>query len=368
MATGLLFDRLVEESFGFDFFQAVRLLERFYPERQAVGRMASPESEVVRFKGITSLNFPPSSIVDLRTTSADRPASMSVAFMGLTGLNGALPRPYTELLIRLEGERFGPGKFALRDWLDLFNHRLVSFFFRAWEKYRFSIPYERREYERPAPDPFTRGLLSLVGLGTPGLRDRLVVEVPAAEPQPQRRPVAKVDDLSLLYYSGLFANQTRSAIGLESLLHDYFRLPVRVLQFQGQWLVLDEENQSRLGEEEGHARLGDDLVLGDRVWNAEQAFRVQLGPLTWSQFNDFIPDDSGGGRHNAFFLLCHLARLYAGPELDFDVQLVLLAREVPECRLPVGDELGPPLGWTTWLRSEELDRDGTETVLSAPWG
>jgi type VI secretion system protein ImpH len=364
VSMGSLFNTLCNESFLFDYFQAVRLLERFYPERQPVGRRAPSNQEVVRFKGWPSLSFPPSSIVDFQPSKENHPAIMTIAFMGLTGLNGALPRPYTELIIRLKGERIDSDKHALQEWFDLFNHRLVSFFFRAWEKYRFFIPYERREYERPEPDAFTRSLFSLIGIGTSGLRDRLIVELPTAKKVFQPSP--RVDDLTLIYYSGLFSHRTRSAVGLEMMLQDYFRLPIRILQFQGQWLVLEEENQSRLGEEECHSRLGSDLVLGERVWNVEQAFRVQIGPLTWAQFNDFIPDETPRLEKKAFFLLCHLTRFYVGPEFDFDIQLVLMAKEVPDCQLPIGDEMGPALGWTTWIRSQELDRDGQETIFPAP--
>src|SRR4029077_1035792 len=118
----------------------------------------------------------PSAIYDLARPTPEFPVPlMTVAFMGLTGPSGMLPRHYTELLIRLEKEEKGPERCALRDWFDLFNHRIISLFYRAWEKYRFYIPYERKEYSLGEPDAFTRALLSLIGLGTPRLRDRLRV-------------------------------------------------------------------------------------------------------------------------------------------------------------------------------------------------
>ena len=46
----------------FEFFQAVRLLERFLPDRVEVGKFAPPSSEVVRFKANSTLVFPASEI------------------------------------------------------------------------------------------------------------------------------------------------------------------------------------------------------------------------------------------------------------------------------------------------------------------
>src|SRR5262249_52742051 len=145
-------------------------------ERRAVGRRGPPEAEVVRFRGRLALDFPPSAIHELKPPDDSVPApAMTVAFMGMTGPSGVLPRHYTELMLRLDREVKGPERRALREWLDLFNHRMISLFYRAWEKYRFYIPYERGEYNAREPDAFTRCLFSLVGLGLPSLRDRLRV-------------------------------------------------------------------------------------------------------------------------------------------------------------------------------------------------
>src|SRR5262249_36542598 len=156
---------------------------------------------------------------------------MTVAFLGLTGPSGVLPRHYTELLLRMEREANGSEKRALRAWLDLFNHRLISLFYRAWEKYRFYVAYERGEHAGREPDAFTQVLFSLAGLGVPKLRGRLRVVTPEG---PGERTVARIDDLALLHYSGYLAQRPRCATSLEALLGDYFGLAVRVEQFRGQ--------------------------------------------------------------------------------------------------------------------------------------
>jgi type VI secretion system protein ImpH len=358
--------RLFREGFGFDFFQAVRLLERLRPKSVPVGRAGPPAAEAVRFRARQTLAFPPSSIYSLEAPDGPDPVpALTVTFMGLTGPNGVLPRAYTELLMRLEKDLRGPEKFALRDWLDLFNHRFISLFFRAWEKYRLDVPYARRRGRETEPDPFTGCLLSLAGFGLPELRDRLRVTSVRVEGRGQIREqvLARVETFALAYYSGLLSHRPRSALGLAALLHDYFKLPVRVVQFQGEWLRLRADKQSRLGDEAGLARLGRTAVVGARVWDVQGKIRVRLGPLTYGQYLTLMPDRRPFRERKAFFELAHVVRTYAGPELDFDVQLVLKAEEVPDLRLPVETEEGPQLGWNSWLPAQSLPRDAEEGVF-----
>ncbi|HKS42602.1 MAG TPA: type VI secretion system baseplate subunit TssG, partial [Blastocatellia bacterium] len=91
-----LADVLFEEPYRFEFFQAVRLLERIEPERHTVGRYSEPASEAVRFRTRVALSFPPSQIHQLADASEDEatPPRMTVAFMGLTGPAGVLPHHY----------------------------------------------------------------------------------------------------------------------------------------------------------------------------------------------------------------------------------------------------------------------------------
>src|SRR5438477_12156365 len=92
-----LSDLLFAESPAFDFFQAVRLLERLYPERKAVGREALPNAEVIRFRSHLSLAFPPSALYAVEPPDAEHVAArVFQTFLGLTGPSGVLPRHYTQ--------------------------------------------------------------------------------------------------------------------------------------------------------------------------------------------------------------------------------------------------------------------------------
>jgi type VI secretion system protein ImpH len=322
-------ERLFAEGHRFEFFQAVRLLERIARDRDPVGGPGPPAHEVVRFRTRVSLEFPASAIHEIR--DGPRPGSppeMVVAFLGMTGPLGVMPHCYTELLL----ERTRQKDYAFAEFLDLFNHRLLSFFYRAWEKYRFPV-----SYERTGEDPFTEYLFDLIGMGTPGLRGRM-----------------SVPDQALLFYAGLIAQKPHSGVAVESILRDYFGVPVAVQQFYGQWLALDAEHRSRIGA--ANSTLGGDMVCGARIFNAQSKFRVRLGPLTLPQFRSFLPD---GGSHRA---VGDWTRLLVGMEFDFDVQLILRKEEVPPCQL--GGASLPRLGWTSWVKTEDLKEDPSEVVLS----
>jgi type VI secretion system protein ImpH len=326
-------EALFQEPFRFDFFQAVRLLELIYPERKPVGRQARPQEEVVRFRALASLSFPPSAIQDLLgPREGDGPPQMTTAFMGLTGPLGVLPRHYTELIL----ERARRHDNALGDFLDLFNHRIISLFHRAWEKYRFHVAFERTVKASGGYDAFSLHLFDFIGMGTGGLRGRL-----------------EIGDEALLFYSGLLGQQPHSASALGNILSDYFAVPLEVAQFVGQWLVITEENRTRLGE--ANNVLGASAVAGSRIWDQQAKFKLRVGPLSLAEFNRFLP----GGEINRPFV--QFTRYIAGQEFDFDAQLVLKAPEVPWCRL--GDARAR-LGFCTWLKVAEFKRDADQVIFS----
>jgi len=324
-------DLMYREGYRFDFFQAVRMLERMHPDRSPVGYDAPPEDEVVRLTSHSSLGFPASQIWEVApATAASRPATLCVTFMGLTGSQGALPRHYTSILIE-PGARKQVA--ALRDFLDLFNHRLLSLFYRAWEKYRFPVAFERGK-----DDVFSHYLLCLVGMGLPSLRHRL-----------------RIKDQILIYYAGLLAQRPRAAVALEGILQDYFNVPVEIEQFTGAWFLMNTDALTRIGADGQNHQLGVDAALWERVWDPQARFRIKLGPLTFQQFQDFLPTREAH-RH-----LVELTRFFVGEEYSFDIQPVLKADDVPWCAL--GQERTSHLGWAMWLKTEPFAADTTQPVL-----
>jgi type VI secretion system protein ImpH len=327
---------LREDPQAFGFFQAVRLLSRLYPARARVGEWHDPASEVVRFSASTSLAFPASEIQHLELPDeADEPADMTVNFFGLTGPQGVLPHIYTEHA----SIRARVRDTAFRDFLDIFNHRIISLFFRAWEKHQPAIMHEAGGEDR-----LFHHLLDLAGLGSDGLRHRM-----------------GLTDEVAAFYAGLLSSRARTADGLARLVGDYFGVAVEVEQFVGEWRHVDAGGQAEMGADDDPGRLGFG-ILGDAAWDPQARVRVRLGPLTRAQYESFIP---GGAAHAD---LRRLARLYGDDQVGIDAQLVLARDEVPPCTLGVLDTgragpAPPALGRGTWLASRPLTRDPDETTL-----
>lgn len=322
---------LKDQPCAFSFFQAVRLLEQLRPGKEAVGKFVPPSSEAVHFGTPASLAFPASEIQAIEWPD-DEPPHMTVNFMGMTGPSGILPLYYTEMVM----SRVREGDTALRDFLDIFNHRMISLFYQAWRKYRLTAAYERSEEDR-----FSLQLLSLVGLGTPSLQNRQTIS----------------DEL-FLYYAGLFMRRGRSATALKQILADYFDVEVEIEEFAGAWQKLDSEMQTSLGEESGDSgRLGFGAVAGDEVWQDESTVRIKIGPLRLQQYLEFLP---GGGAHAA---LGAMTRFFSGDELDFELQLILQRDEVPGCELGAEGQSAPRLGWVTWMKSTPLGHEVADTIL-----
>lgn len=317
----------------FEVFQAVRLLHRLFADREAVGAFATPDREVVRFAVNNFLGFPPAQIHQLEWPPHAAPR-MSINFFGLTGPMGVLPNRYTELI----QERNRAKDRTLQDFFDLFNHRLISLFYQAWEKYRFYVAYERDREDR-----LSRCLMSLVGLGMPALE---------ARQQPVR-------DETFLFYRGLFSLQPRSAAALEQILSEYFDVPVEIEQFVGVWRALEKTDQCRMRESIPYSdQLGLGAVVGEEVWDCQSRARIRLGPLTAAQYRSFLPDGS------AWRPLLTLARFFSGGEIEFELQLVLKQTEVPACKLGSTETGAPLLGWFSWLNSEAcFGRNPDDTVL-----
>ncbi|TWU45193.1 hypothetical protein Q31b_03640 [Novipirellula aureliae] len=373
-------DRLIKQPHRFSFFQAVRLLlasdgaRSLGAKGNEIGTIKNASDEAIRFRSLPALKFPSSEITNvkpcralvldheqvkerdttseeakieeeaidqLRTPKPGAPIEMEIAFWGLIGPVGALPNHYTQIVI----DRVRHKDVALRDFLDLFSHRQLSLFYRAWEKTFVSVGVERGlRSEDPHADKLREVLLSIVGRGTEHVRDQLEI----------------LDDVSI-YYGGQFAD-CPCAESLEQIIADFLGLPTRVLSLYGQWLLLPPSEQSRLGTLGGHSQLGIDTVLGEKTWDASSKFRVRIGLVRYREFLRLMPTG------DQLVPICQLIRSYVGCEFSFDCQVVLMASEIPRCQLGGIDEsadsdIGANLGWNTWLCSQTPTRDSDDAVF-----
>ncbi|HEX3209673.1 MAG TPA: type VI secretion system baseplate subunit TssG [Geminicoccaceae bacterium] len=316
---------LADQTRSFDFFQALRLIERAHPERPRLGKARRSADDPIRLAQRPQLAFPPTDLAAYQP-SQSRPARLEVLLMGLFGPQGPLPLHLTAYALDRR-DRASDRSFI--DFCDVFHHRLLCTFYRAWADAR---PHVQRD--RPDDDRFLLYLGTLAGLGTPAARQR-----------------DALPDTVKLAHVGLLACQSRHPERLVRLLRNYFRLPVRIEEFVGGWLDLPRGLQCRLGR--ARARLGIEAVVGARSFQAQHRFRVRLGPLELATYERFLPGGVWLGR------LVAAVRNAVGDELEWDVRLGLRGSEVPSTRLDGARRLG----WTSWLGVRAPARDAEDLVL-----
>jgi len=321
---------LEEEPFRVQFFQAVRLIQKMEKERGPVGHFITPQGEAIRFCSLPTFAFPPSELYALERTPSGQ-LRMTVQFMGLCAAISVLPAPYTELVLARIREK----DHATAEFLDIFNHRMISFFYRGWEKYRFFIGYETTSHDRLSPR-----LMDVLGLGTSGLQGR-----------------DGIPDAARLNYVALLARHVRSAASLQQILEDYFGVGVQVLQFAGTWRKLSRENQTSFSGDGGASeRLGVGVVAGDEVWDHHGRIRVSLGPMPLKQYLKFLPGQ------DAYDELAAWLRFYSNGSYETEVQLVLEREDAPACELGAKGRHGPQLGFVSWLKTRPLERDPADAT------
>jgi type VI secretion system protein ImpH len=320
-----LLDTLRADPSSFDWFQALRRIECVYTEHPRLGYSVRPADDPVRLAHTPALAFASRTIDRVENDDGQTPRIHSL-MLGMWGPNGALPLHLTEYT--LERERLARDR-TFTAFADVFHHRMLSLFYRAWADAQPTV-----QMDRPEEDAFAHFLDALVGIDSPSLGGR------DALPDRFRR-----------YMAGRIVAQARNAEGLVALLAAFFAVPVHLDEFAVAWLPLPDEGRLRVGM--SMAGLGTTAVLGAVVRSAQHRFRIRLGPMPFADYRRFLPGGDALGE------LLAAVRFYVGDGLDWDVQLVLRRDEVPLTHLGRGARMG----LSAWMGRFAGPGDADDLVL-----
>jgi type VI secretion system protein ImpH len=305
--------------YRWDFFQALRAVEAHHPDLPRLGTARRPADEPLRLGQSPDLAFAPGALDAVGGGCTPRAPRLAVRFFGLFGPNGPLP---LHLTAYARERLLNKGDATLVDFADMFHHRLLLLFYRAWAQAQPAA-----SHDRPDDDRFADLVGSLIGIGGPAWQGRDAVP-----------PQAK------LGFAGLLSRQARTADGLQALLSGYLRVPVRVEPFVGRWMRLLPGDRTRIGRKRATrrastAQLGSSAVLGGAVFDRQHHFRLHIGPVDARTFDDLLP--TGAALPALQALVAH----YLGQELGWDLRLELRPADRPQTRLGRQGRLG----WTTWI-------------------
>ena len=331
-------DALAAEPWRFDFFDTMRRIERQFarqslgiagatPSRQLgvapqglprIGDASSRAEEYVTLGQNPYFVFPASNLSDF-TRAPNGRFDILVKYLGLLGPQGALPLSTTEETYAWLRDRDD----AFPRFLDLFTHRFLQLFFRAWSDARPAA-----QHDRPNEDRFIAYVGSAVGIGSQPYRD-----------------LDSIADTGKLGYAGLLGAKAKSASRLRGAIRGLFHVEVEVEQFVGSRLELDPADRTLLGT--AMSGLGVDTMLGATYYSVQDKIRIRIFVIDLAHYARFLPDGD----------LCEplvdLVFFILGEELDWDVELAIPANAVLPARLGASSRLG----WTSWL-APDLGADG----------
>ncbi|MEA9977311.1 MULTISPECIES: type VI secretion system baseplate subunit TssG [unclassified Pseudomonas] len=297
---------------AFELLQALLVLEREHPQAVPLGGGTAPQAEAIRLRGPLTPVFASSQIESL-TQEDGQKAVLTTPVFGLGGPDGPLPYAFQEWLQqRARAKDHAPAEF-----LDMFQHRLLSLLYRVLRKHRVAVGFAV-----PAATPVHAQLRALTGLLPKALQERQAVP-----------------DAAALARSALFAGGRRSIAGFASIVRQHFSLPVQISAYEGAWRSIPAASRSVLKRGARNLKLGSTAIAGTWVWDEHAGIRLTIGPLQAELARRLLPNGE------AHLSLASLAALYFGPDLDCALTLLVSGAEPM-----VLDRHNPPtLNWNGGL-------------------
>jgi type VI secretion system protein ImpH len=319
------FQRLVEDPGNHHIYLALRIIEAQYAQSPQMGRSRRPREDAVRLGQEARMAFAPNTVRSFKAPTEAARGELINRFFGFFGPHGPLPSHLTEYA-RERQINNRDGSFVA--FANMLTHRMMSLLYRAWVTGQPAV-----DLDRGAGSQFESHIAALAGLHGTALRDR-----------------DAMPDMAKRYFAGHLAGGTKNTEGLLALLAGFFHARFRIQEFVGQWLDLEADDRWALGAAGG---LGHTTSIGTRVWSRSAKFRVIVGPLTLEDYERMLPGAASLDK------MTSVIRSYIGDALEWDVNLILKADEVPSAVLGADSRLGQ----TSWLGVRGSAQDADDLFL-----
>lgn len=152
--------RLERDIHRINFYRFCQLLEKARPDAPPLGSTLNPADDPVRFRPHPGMGFPVSELkaVEYDEENPDAPPTVRTTFNGLYGVDSPLPTAWLDDIAQQR-----EGHEAQEAFLDIFNHRILTQFYRIWRKYSYPATFDPG-----GRDSTSQSLMGLIGLGIPG--------------------------------------------------------------------------------------------------------------------------------------------------------------------------------------------------------
>ena len=318
-------EALMEAPQGYHIFQALRLIEAAHPDKPRLGEGARPADDPIRIAQEVELAFPATTIREIEPARGKRPPRLISRFFGMFGPHGPLPTSLTEYV---RDRQRNHRDHTSADFINMFSHRMMSLLYRAW-----TSAEPAPSFDRETSDRFSEKVEAIAGYRGVSFGDSDLMP-----------------DMTKRHFAAHLATGTRSCEGLSAILGAFFEAPVEVEDFVGSWLELEDGDRWELGKGGG---LGRDTSIGVRVWTRSAKFRIRVGPVPIETYRRMLPGSPSLDRMQA------IVRNYAGDGLDWELNLILRAEDVPQA------ELGTTaLGFTGWTGERDRTKDADELHIT----
>ena len=302
-----LIDDIVEDGESYDFFQAIRLLNRL--SKDSSDRSKQPE---LRIHPELNLNYPHSDISEIREIENGDGYEIISTFFGLYGVSSPLPGYFTEELLDEEWEE----RNASKEFLDIIHHHMYPLLYKAWLKYKFSHNAIEEENNR-----YWEIIYSVTGLSEEFRGDQKLAG-------------------QLLKYSGILCQQPKTQLGLKTILNDYFTdAEVDIFPCVHRKVPISDHQKCVIGNDNN--TLGSGAVIGQQVDDRSGKFLIKIGPVNRSVFEKITNDDSTRAFVSA------VTRLFLSQPLAYDIMLLL--EPGAEKNILLGDAANSTLGRNAWI-------------------